>query len=132
VIVRVFEGVVVSPNEADFVRFLRDEALPELRGAPGLVYAKVGRKVLPQGIRVLVVSEWRTPAALYAWVGPDLQFPRIVAAHLEWLKEYSITHYEALDVESMVEAEMEPGPAARLDAGSNGTVPAERLTETPP
>jgi hypothetical protein len=132
VIVRVFEGVVASPNEGDFVRFLRDEALPELRAAPGLVYAKVGRQVLPQGIRVLVISEWRTPSALYAWVGPDLQFPRIVAPHLEWLTEYSITHYEALDVDAMANGEMEPGPAARLDATLETSAQPERLSQTPP
>jgi hypothetical protein len=122
-IVRVFEGVVTSPNEGDFVRFLRDEAIPELREAPGLVYAKVGRQVLPEGIRILVVTEWRTPAALYAWVGPDLQFPRIVAPHLDWLAHYTINHYEALDAGSLLEAD-HPGEA--------GAVAAERANAPGP
>ena len=97
-IVRILTARVPGRHSAAFEQVLRDQ-LPLMREQEGLVYVKLARQAQPGFDDVLLFEEWRDAAALYGWVGDDLQKPRLLPG-AEGLAEYvRVTHYEALDVE---------------------------------
>ena len=70
-IVRVLTATV---PEASSVRLhdLMREQLPILKSYDGLVYVKLARRLIGQFEEVILYEEWRDPAAMYAWTGPDI------------------------------------------------------------
>lgn len=93
-IVRVFTGRVAARREGDFNANVRSR-LDAIRSQPGNVYVKFARKIEGDRERVILVTEWATPADLYAWTGNDVGRPRMV--DLELLDEWRVEHWEALD-----------------------------------
>ena len=100
-IVRVLTAQVPAPNVAQFNVLLRME-LDELRVQPGLVYAKLARRLDEEnGEEVVLFEEWRTPADLWAWTGGKLHKPRLLPGTEDLVNELTITHYESLDVDPL-------------------------------
>jgi heme-degrading monooxygenase HmoA len=98
VILRVLTARVPNRNIGEFNELLRAQ-LTELREQPGLVYAKLARRLdEDQTEEVVLVEEWRTTADLFAWTGGRLNTPRLLRGTEELLDNLVITHYEALDV----------------------------------
>jgi hypothetical protein len=98
VIVRVLTARVPEHNVGQFNVLLRRQ-LDELREQPGLVYAKLARRLEPDGAEELVLfEEWRTPADLWQWTGGRLGRPRLIRGTEELVEDLKITHYEALDM----------------------------------
>ncbi len=97
-IVRVVTARVRSDRAAAFNTKLRQQ-LPVLREQPGLVYAKLARKVDADGEDVLLFEEWRDTAALYGWAGPLITRPRLLPGTEELVERLLVEHYEALDVD---------------------------------
>ena len=97
-ILRVLTARVPSENIGEFNELLRAQ-LHELRQQPGLVYAKLARRLdEDQTEEVILVEEWRTTADLFAWTGGRLNTPRLLRGTEELVDRLIITHYEALDV----------------------------------
>ncbi|MEO8273391.1 MAG: antibiotic biosynthesis monooxygenase [Chloroflexota bacterium] len=96
-IVRVLTARVHANKVGAFdVLFRRQVDL--LREQPGLEYVKLARRVLPDGgEEVVLFEEWLTAASMYAWVGPNLEAPRLVPGARELIAELRVQHYEALD-----------------------------------
>jgi hypothetical protein len=68
-----------------------------LREQEGLLYAKLARRLQPDGGEEAVLfEEWQDAASLYAWVGPNLTEPRLVPGVRELIDEVHVAHYEAL------------------------------------
>jgi heme-degrading monooxygenase HmoA len=98
VILRVLTARVPNQNIGEFNELLRAQ-LSELREQPGLVYAKLARRLdEDQTEEVILVEEWRTTADLFAWTGVRLNRPRLLRGTEELVDRLVITHYEALDV----------------------------------
>jgi heme-degrading monooxygenase HmoA len=98
VILRVLTARVPNHNIGEFNELLRAQ-LSELREQPGLVYAKLARRLdEDQTEEVVLVEEWRTTADLFAWTGGRLNRPRLLRGTEELVDNLIITHYEALDV----------------------------------
>jgi heme-degrading monooxygenase HmoA len=98
VILRVLTARVPNQNIGEFNELLRAQ-LSELREQPGLVYAKLARRLDDdQTEEVILVEEWRTTADLFAWTGGRLNKPRLLRGTEELVQRLVITHYEALDV----------------------------------
>lgn len=97
-IVRVLTVRVRSDRAAAFNTKLRQQ-LPILREQPGLVYAKLARKVDADGEDVLLFEEWRDTAALYGWAGPLITKPRLLPGTEDLVERVQVDHYEALDVD---------------------------------
>jgi heme-degrading monooxygenase HmoA len=69
-----------------------------LRQQPGLEYVKLARRVMPDGgEEALLFEEWMDAASMYAWVGPNLEEPRLVPGARQLIDELRVAHYEALD-----------------------------------
>lgn len=118
VIVRVLRAQVRPGRVGAFnAVFRRQIAL--LRQQPGLVYVKLARRLEPDGSQEAVLfEEWADAASLYAWVGPDLQAPRLVPGARELINELSVSHFEVLSDDGFA-----AGILPDLEAGSEGLDP---------
>jgi hypothetical protein len=97
VIVRVLAARVSEQNAGEFNNLLRKQ-LDELRDQPGLVYAKLARRLGADGAEeVMLFEEWRTPDDLWAWTGGRLNVPRLLPGTEKLIEQLTISHYEALD-----------------------------------
>lgn len=97
-IVRVLTARVPEHNVGQFNVLLRRQ-LDEIRAQPGLVYAKLARRLEADGAEELVLfEEWRTPHDLWQWTGGRLAKPRLIPGTEELVEDLKITHYEALDM----------------------------------
>lgn len=98
-IVRVLSARVSEQNAGEFNNLLRQQ-LDELRGQPGLVYAKLARRLSADGgEEVMLFEEWRTPDDLWAWTGGRLNVPRLLPGTEKLIDRLTIAHYEALDMD---------------------------------
>ena len=99
-IVRVFTGRVVAGREGEFNANVRAR-LDQIRQQPGNEYVKFARKVEGDREVVMLVTEWRTAAHLYNWTGEAVDTPHMV--DLEMLEDWSVEHWEALDMTPLAE-----------------------------
>lgn len=99
VIVRVLTARVSEQNAGEFNNLLRKQ-LDELRAQPGLVYAKLARRLSADGAEeVMLFEEWQTPDDLWAWTGGRLNVPRLLPGTEKLIDQLTIAHYEALDMD---------------------------------
>jgi hypothetical protein len=97
VIVRVLRARVKANRVGAFNGIFRAQ-VPLLKEQPGLVYVKLARRLQSDGSEeVVLFEEWEDAASMYAWVGPNLNQPRLVPGARELAEEIVVTHYEALD-----------------------------------
>ena len=115
-IVRVLRAKVRANRVAAFDVLFRKQ-VEDMRGQPGLEYIKLARRLNPDGgEEVVLFEEWLNSASLYAWVGPNLTEPRLVAGARELIDELHVAHYEALDKDVVIglpREEPEPDKGAR-------------------
>jgi len=120
VIVRVLTARVSEQNAGEFNNLLRKQ-LDELRGQPGLVYAKLARRLgADRAEEVILFEEWRTPDDLWAWTGGHLNAPRLLPETEKLIDQLTIAHYEALDLD-MDEEGWAPGTTLPDDVSVRGT-----------
>jgi quinol monooxygenase YgiN len=101
-IVRLVTATVKAERAAAFNELMRQQ-LPTLRQSPGLVYAKLARRIEGDSEEVVLYEEWRDTTSLYQWTGPELMRPRLVPGAEELATSVTILHYEALDIEPQVD-----------------------------
>lgn len=97
-IVRVVTATVKAERAGAFNELMRQQ-LPSLRQSPGLVYAKLARRMNGDSEEVVLYEEWRDTPSLYQWTGPDLTRPRLVPGAEDLATSVSIRYYEALDIQ---------------------------------
>lgn len=97
-IVRVLTARVAPGNVTRFNDLLRAQ-LEELRNQPGLVYAKLARRLNDDdGEEVVLFEEWRTPGDVWNWTGGRINQPRLLPGTEALVDDLVIAHYEALDM----------------------------------
>jgi heme-degrading monooxygenase HmoA len=63
---------LAHPHFADtYVLHLRTETLPQLSGIPGFINSSVLRRLTPEGVEFLVVTQWESLAAIEKFAGRD-------------------------------------------------------------
>jgi quinol monooxygenase YgiN len=101
-IVRLVTAKVKAERAGAFNELMRQQ-LPSLRQSPGLVYAKLARRIDGDTEEVVLYEEWRDTTSLYKWTGPELMRPRLVPGAEELADSVTIVHYEALDIQPEVD-----------------------------
>jgi hypothetical protein len=97
-ILRVLTARVPNENIGQFNELLRAQLI-ELREQPGLVYAKLARRLADDKTEeVMLVEEWSTTADLFEWTHGRLTVPRLLPGTEALVENLVISHYEALDV----------------------------------
>lgn len=97
-ILRVLTATVRQERAGTFNELMRKQ-LPILREHDGLVWVKLARRIIGREEEVILVEEWRDAAALYGWIGADLDRPRLLPGAEELVSDLRISHYEALDID---------------------------------
>lgn len=97
-IVRVLTATVPEASSQHLNALMREQ-LPILKSFDGLVYVKLARRLMGKVEEVVLFEEWRDPAAMYAWTGPDISRPRLAPGAEALITNLVITHYEALDID---------------------------------
>jgi heme-degrading monooxygenase HmoA len=92
-IVRVFRARVRPGSAADFEVMLREQSIPLLKAADGLVSWWGGRPLGETG-EFVVVTVWRDLASLQEFAGPDWQREGVIPDELPLLEETVLHHYE--------------------------------------
>ena len=110
-IVRVLTATVPEASSQQLNMLMREQ-LPILKSFDGLVYAKLARRLMGKVEEVVLFEEWRDPASMYAWTGPDISRPRLAPGAEALITNLVITHYEALDVDDALAMWETPEPAS--------------------
>jgi heme-degrading monooxygenase HmoA len=97
-IIRVLTATVADRASPRLHELMRQQ-LPLLREHEGLVYVKLARRLVGREEEVMLFEEWRDPAAMYEWTGPNIERPRLLPGAEDLITDLRITHYEALDVD---------------------------------
>jgi heme-degrading monooxygenase HmoA len=112
-IVRVLTAHVVAGHEGEFNMRVR-ERLDIIRKAPGNRYVKFARQIEDTGReRIILITEWATPADLYTWAQGDVD--RVHFVDVDLVEDWQIEHWEALDMRPLDEAKDQgPSPPTRV------------------
>jgi quinol monooxygenase YgiN len=101
-IVRLLTATVKAERAGTFNALMRAQ-LPALRRSPGLVYAKLARRIRGDSEEVLLYEEWHDTASMYDWTGPEISRARLEPGAAELATSLSVVHYEAIDIEPEVD-----------------------------
>jgi heme-degrading monooxygenase HmoA len=95
---RHWRGLARPDRAAAYERHLREETLPALREIQGFVDASVLKRTLPQGIEFLVITRWRSLAAIEKFAGSDAEAAVVPGNVQAMMLEYDrrVTHYEVI------------------------------------
>ena len=110
------------PIRAAFDGILRDVMIPDLQARPGLLDVRVGRTGSGELGERLVASVWRSEAAMFDTLGPDVEDSGF---HPEFLTETTNRSIEILPLEIVFQASPDDMPA--LMRLARGTVRAGEL-----
>ena len=72
-IARQWRGLAHVGRAADYAAHLRDETFPALRAIDGFVDATLLRRDAPPGVEFVVVTRWRSLAAIERFAGADVE-----------------------------------------------------------
>ena len=93
-IVRVFRARVRPGSAADFEAMMREQSIPLVQAADGLVSWWAGRPLGETG-EFVMVTVWRDLESLQEFAGPDWQREGVIPAdELPLLDETVLHHYE--------------------------------------
>ncbi|MBV9585178.1 MAG: antibiotic biosynthesis monooxygenase [Alphaproteobacteria bacterium] len=98
-ILREWRGRTTPAKAADYPRHFREIVVPELRGIPGFLGATLSRREQDGRIEFLVLTQWRSMAAIRAFAGSDpgkaVVEPGAVAALADF--DDTVRHYEVIE-----------------------------------
>jgi heme-degrading monooxygenase HmoA len=98
VISRHWRGLARASQADNYVRHLRTETLPVLRGLPGFVSAAILSRRLREGVEFLVVTQWESLDAISGFAGADPEAAVVPAEVAEMMIEYDrrVRHFEVI------------------------------------
>jgi heme-degrading monooxygenase HmoA len=99
VISRYWRGVARPECASAYVEHLRNDTLPALRGIDGFVDASVLRRVVPEGIEFVVITQWVSLAAIEKFAGSDTERAIVPDKAQRMLTEFDARarHYEVVE-----------------------------------
>jgi heme-degrading monooxygenase HmoA len=97
-IARHWRGVAKADRAEAYVEHLLSETFPSLNAIPGFVGASILRRIIPEGVEFLVVTQWTSPEAIQAFAGPRAETAVVPQEVQDMMLEYdrSARHYEVV------------------------------------
>lgn len=99
-IARIWQGEVVSERADEYMRLMREVALPDYRSTPGNRGAYALRRDGAGGTAtVVMLTFWESRAAIAAFAGDDIDRAKYYDFDPDFLLEMTptVTHYETFD-----------------------------------
>ncbi len=100
-IARIWHGVVPSDKSDEYVEYLNQTGVPDLRATPGNREVKVHRRKEGDRVHFLLISYWDSQDSITAFAGPDIETARYYPRDREYLLELEpgVQHYELVEME---------------------------------
>jgi heme-degrading monooxygenase HmoA len=99
VILRAWRGRADSGREDAYPQHFHDEVVPALQRVPGFLGARLVRRATGDSIEFLVLTQWRSLAAIQAFAGADAETavvePGAAAALVDF--DRTVLHYEIVE-----------------------------------
>jgi len=98
-IARIWHGVVPSNKSDEYVEYLNQTGVPDLRATPGNREVKVHRRKEGDRVHFLLISYWDSLESIAAFAGPDIEIARYYPRDSEFLLEMEpkVQHYELVE-----------------------------------
>jgi heme-degrading monooxygenase HmoA len=100
-IARIWHGAVSSDKSDEYVEYLNQTGVPDLRATPGNKEVKVHRRKEEDLVHFLLISYWDSLDSIAAFAGSDIDKARYYPRDWEYLLELEpgVLHYEVLESE---------------------------------
>lgn len=69
---RQWRGLARADSADAYIEHLRAETFPAIRQLPGFIDASILRRVVPEGVEFLIVTQWASLDAIRAFAGSDV------------------------------------------------------------
>ena len=95
---RHWRGVAKTAQAEAYVEHLRSETFPALDAITGFVSASILRRSLPEGVELLVITQWASLAAIHGFAGENAEAAVVPQKVRDMMVEYdrSVRHYEVV------------------------------------
>jgi heme-degrading monooxygenase HmoA len=96
---RQWRGLARSDQASAYENHLRSETFPALRNIEGFVGAEILRRAAADGVEFLVVTRWRSKAAIEKFAGADPEAAVVPDKVQEMMVEFDrrARHYEIVE-----------------------------------
>jgi len=96
---RQWRGLARSDQASAYEEHLRAETFPALRNIEGFVDAAILRRRVPNGIEFLIVTRWKSMAAIAKFAGADVEAAVVPDNVRKMMLEYDqrVRHYEVVE-----------------------------------
>lgn len=96
---RQWRGLARHEKASAYQEHLQLETFPAIRRIEGFVDATILKRAVASGIEFLVVTRWKTMAAIERFAGSDVEAAVVPEAVQEMMLEYDarVRHYEVVD-----------------------------------
>lgn len=97
-IARIWSAQTTPAHAPAYATHLQHHVLPELRGLEGYAGALLLQRDAPEGVEVLVITWWRSLAAIRGFAGANLERAVVADEAKALLKQYDrrVRHYEVV------------------------------------
>ena len=96
---RQWRGLAKPDCSQAYADHLRKETFPAIGKLPGFLRASILRRMLPEGVEYLVLTEWANLEAIRQFAGNNVECAVVPAAVREMMLEYDqvVRHYEIIE-----------------------------------
>lgn len=98
-IARIWHGMTGASKAGEYLRFVRQRAIPDYTAVPGNRGACVLRRIDGDKAHFLTLSFWDSPEAIRGFAGEDIEKAVYYPEDQDFLLEFEpeVVHYEAYD-----------------------------------
>ena len=96
---RQWRGLARAEFAEAYVEHLRSETFPAIRKLPGFSSASILRRVVPQGVEFLIVTNWASLESIRAFAGSNPEYAVVPQKVREMMIEFDplVRHYEVVN-----------------------------------
>ena len=95
---RQWRGLAHAQHAEHYAQHLRDETFPQLRAIEGFVGAQLLQRRAEQGVEFLVVTQWKSLAAVERFAGTDVEAAVVPEKVQQMMIDFDrrVRHYEVV------------------------------------
>lgn len=93
---RQWRGLARASSAESYVHHLQLETFPAIAQLPGFIAASILRRVLPEGVEFLIVTQWDSLESIQAFAGTNVEDAVVPQKVQEMMVDYDrvVRHYE--------------------------------------
>ena len=98
-IIRAWRGRAGQRRTGAYPKHFHEAVVPELRQVPGFLGAQLSRRVEGDAVEFLVLTRWKSMAAVCAFAGPDVDKAVVEPGAVAALDDFddAVRHYEVIE-----------------------------------